>query len=71
MMTTETLTPGTSGRKKHRLQTMATRPTDAEHRLQAVAAESGHKLAPIADSGDPMQVAADAPKLTERAHESQ
>ena len=52
-------------RQKHPLQTIAKRPTDAEHRRKVVAPGTGHELALVGRTGDLVQVAADAPKLAE------
>jgi hypothetical protein len=59
------LLPRLEVRQKHPLQTIAKRPTDAEHLSKVVAPRTGHELALVGRTGDLVQVAADAPKLTE------
>ena len=64
------LLPGLEIRQKHPLQAVAKRSTDAEHCLHVVAPGTG-ELALVGRMGDLVQVAADAPKLTEGALEGQ
>jgi len=63
------LLPRLEVRQKHPLQAIAKRPTDAEHCRKVVAPRTGHELALVGRTGDLVQVAADAPKLTEGALE--
>src|ERR1700722_17877391 len=65
------LLPGLEIRQKHPLQAVAKRSTDAEHCLKVVAPGTGHELALVGRMGDLVQIAADAPKLTECALEGQ
>jgi hypothetical protein len=55
------LLPGLEIRQKHPLQTIAKRPTDAEHCRKVVAPRTGHELALVGRRGDLVKVATDAP----------
>jgi len=58
-------------RQKHPLQTIAKRPTDAEHCRKVVAPRTGHELALVGRTGDLVQVAADGSEFCDDAHEGQ
>ena len=59
------LLPRLEVRQKHPLQTIAKRPTDAEHCRKVVASRTGHELALVGRTGDLVQVATDASKLAD------
>jgi hypothetical protein len=60
------LLPGLEVRQKHPLQTIAKRPTDAEHCRKVVAPRTGHELTLVGRTGDLVQVATDVPKHPHR-----